>query len=81
MSLLAKLTGGRPMKVGVELLYDHIGHETIHLCVDKFGRRWMAAGAWSWFRVPYKPPGIPLDGLPPEVRADIEKRLHEIENP
>lgn len=48
--ILYKLTGGRPMKVGKELLYDRIGNETIHLCTDKFGR---AAGAWSLFRVEY----------------------------
>ena len=31
--------------------FDHIGREMVYRWRDGFGRRWLATGSWSWFRV------------------------------
>lgn len=52
MKLLYFITGGRPMKFVEYCLWDGVAGKPVHLYEDKFGRRWMAFGRWSWFRVP-----------------------------
>lgn len=31
--------------------FFHLGDKAIWKCIDGFGRYWIAAGPWSWFRV------------------------------
>jgi hypothetical protein len=46
------ITGGRPMIcMHPDYFTDCVTGETVKLFVDKYGRRWMAAHKWSWFRV------------------------------
>lgn len=45
------LTGGRPMRYEGFLFTDIIVNKAVNSYTDYFGRRWMAHGAWSWFRV------------------------------
>lgn len=46
-----KLTGGRPMTREGFAFIDKVSGESVHYWRDKFGRRWMANGPWSSFRV------------------------------
>lgn len=32
------------------LFRDSVAGKPVFLCVDKFGRKWMATGAWALFR-------------------------------
>ena len=50
--LLAKLTGGRPMKRVGFAFYDQVSGVPVHYWVDHFGRYWLAEGSCSIFRVP-----------------------------
>ena len=49
--LFYKLSGGRPMNILSHYFTDAVTGEPVYRCRDKFGRRWMANGKWSWFRV------------------------------
>jgi hypothetical protein len=51
MSLFYWLTGGRPMRIDYCLFIDRVSGREVFACIDGFGRKWMAEGAWSWFRV------------------------------
>lgn len=50
--LLGCLTGGRPMQYLGHRFTDLITGRPVGLYVDTRGRRWLAEGAWSWFRIP-----------------------------
>lgn len=50
-SLFYRLTGGRPMKHLGFAFTDVISGKPVSYWRDKFGREWMAVGAWSLFRV------------------------------
>lgn len=54
MKWLWHLTGGRPMRHRKELFYDGIARRMVHMFEDRLGRQWMAFGAWSMFRVPWR---------------------------
>lgn len=45
------LTGGRPMHIVQFCFTDVVVNRPVYLCVDWFGRSWMAHGRWSLFRV------------------------------
>lgn len=46
------ITGGRPMeKLDEEGFWDSIGGVKVNFYKDGFGRKWMALGKWSLFRV------------------------------
>lgn len=49
--LFFTLTGGRPMKFVNFRFTDVVNGKPVHLYEDKFGRTYLAHGAWSWFRV------------------------------
>ena len=50
-NFLYRLTGGRPMDC-LELGFrDCVVGKPVWYWRDKFGRRWMAFSAWSFFRV------------------------------
>lgn len=51
IDILYKLTGGRPMLITQYAFTDAFSGMPIYYCKDKFGRKWMAHGAWSMFRV------------------------------
>ena len=53
MKWLYYLTGGRPMKLIEDKVgfWDHIGQQAVLYWHDQFGRKWVAANRWSWFRV------------------------------
>lgn len=51
MNLFYLITGGRPMKMNKHLFVDAIDRKNVYSFEDKFGRMWMANGAWSTFRV------------------------------
>lgn len=48
---VARLTGGRPMKLEGLAFVDKVSGRPVNYYVDSFGRRWMAEGRWSRFRV------------------------------
>ena len=48
---LARLTGGRPMHRNEYAFTDTVSGESVWRWTDRLGRRWLAAGAWSLFRV------------------------------
>lgn len=50
-TILFSVTGGRPMKREGPAFYDFIGHLGVSYYRDKLGRRWLAEGPWSKFRV------------------------------
>ena len=49
---LWKLTGGRPMIREGYAFTDRVSGRGILHMRDRLGRRWLAEGAWSLFRVP-----------------------------
>ena len=49
--ILYKLTGGRPMMIEEYAFTDAFSGVPVYYCKDKLGRKWMAHGAWSMFRV------------------------------
>lgn len=51
MALLAKLTGGRPMRRDCLAFVDCVSGRSVCEWTDKIGRRWLAEGPWSLFRV------------------------------
>lgn len=51
MKLLAKLTGGRPMKRGPHVFRDRVSGEEVFYYTDKLGREWLACSSWAPFRV------------------------------
>ncbi len=51
MKLLWKLTGGRPMRREGFAFTDKVSRISVSYWTDRLGRRWMAEGAWSFFRV------------------------------
>lgn len=53
-NLLYKPTGGRPMQCEGFAFTDLVSGEMVYYWVDKLGRRWMAHGRWSLFRVERK---------------------------
>jgi hypothetical protein len=55
MNWLYWLTGGRPMKHVEFLFTDVVSGRGVHSFIDCYGRRWMAEGPWSWFRVRHYP--------------------------
>lgn len=48
---IARLTGGRPMKREGFAFVDLISGKSVCYYSDAFGRRWLAKGPWSLFRV------------------------------
>lgn len=45
------LTGGRPMQWLGFAFTDIVSGKAVHYWRDSFGRKWMANGSWSLFRV------------------------------
>lgn len=45
------LTGGRPMKKVAPGFRDMVTGEMVDTWEDRHGRRWLATGAWSVFRM------------------------------
>ena len=48
---LARLTGGRPMIRNEYAFTDTVSGEGVWRWTDRLGRRWLATGAWSLFRL------------------------------
>lgn len=48
---LAHFTGGRPMTFDGFAFTDVVVNQPVCYWRDTFGRRWLAFGAWSLFRV------------------------------
>lgn len=44
--------GGRPMHLLKFAFTDIVSRESVYYYMDCYGRRWMAANRWGWFRVP-----------------------------
>lgn len=59
-----RLTGGRPMRRDGFAFTDRVSGESVCYWTDRLGRRWLATGAWSWFRVssPSAPTTNPEEG-------------------
>lgn len=56
MTLIAKLAGGRPMRMVEPCLFiDRVVGLPVGLYEDKFGRLWMAYGPWGMGRVRWLP--------------------------
>lgn len=53
MKLFYWLTGGRPMTIIRQLFVDVVVNKDVYIVQDKFGRKWLAHGKWSLFRVRY----------------------------
>lgn len=53
MKLFSWITGGRPMKIIRQLFVDVVEHKDVYLMEDALGRKWMAHGTWSLFRIKY----------------------------
>lgn len=49
--LLALITGGRPMTRIDFRFYSIVTMNPVYCYEDYFGRRWLAEGSWSFFRV------------------------------
>lgn len=45
------LSGGRPMRYEGFNFTDIVVGKPVNNYTDRLGRKWMAHGAWSWFRV------------------------------
>lgn len=54
-NLLARLTGGRPMRRVECAFVDAVSHREVWRCEDRLGRRGLAEGPWALFRVPQGP--------------------------
>lgn len=52
MTIILKLTGGRPMTHISSAFRDVVNGRMVHYWRDQFGREWLAHGRWSLFRVP-----------------------------
>lgn len=50
-ALLCGLLGGRPMKFDGYAFRDIVDGQQVYYYRDGYGRRWMANGQWSLFRV------------------------------
>lgn len=73
MGWLSHLTGGRPMRRQCFCFTESLSHRPVYLWLDSFGRRWLAAGPWSRFRVPATyGPEIWNSFLPPQSPASPE---------
>ena len=48
---MRNLLGGRPMKRDGYAFTDKVSGRPVYYWLDRLGRRWMAEGAWSLFRV------------------------------
>lgn len=76
-ALIKWLFGGRPMKVLEWRFNDAVQGGAVYLCEDRYGRRWLANGAWSLFRV--KPLYEETDGYRKHTErqmAEFQRRLH-----
>lgn len=68
MKLLAKLTGGRPMRYEGYAFTDRVAGYAVNYYTDRLGREWLAENAWSLFRVPMPVPKKVRDAL---IRAGV----------
>jgi hypothetical protein len=50
-AILAKLLGGRPMRLVRYAFTDVISGEQVNFYLDRLGRPWLATSPWSLFRV------------------------------
>jgi hypothetical protein len=50
-ALLKKLLDGRPMRRTGYAFTDRVSGRAVYDFVDTLGRKWMAEGPWSLFRV------------------------------
>lgn len=50
--IACKITSGRPMIKEGYAFTDSVAGRPVYYWRDRLGRRWMANGAWSLFRVP-----------------------------
>jgi hypothetical protein len=68
-TLLALLTGGRPMKRLGCAFIDKVSGREVFEFEDRCGRYWLAEKPWSWFRVgiPYPVHSRILSGLSPAL--------------
>lgn len=51
MSILARLLGGRPMRLVGPAFLDRVSGCMVNYYEDRFGRAWLAESRWSLFRV------------------------------
>jgi hypothetical protein len=53
--MLWRLTGGRPMRREGYAFTDQVTGKGVLYFRDRLGRKWLAEGPWSFFRVPTNP--------------------------